>query len=293
MARRVRDTINGTLRPNDPRRFLVEAMLGAMSADGKVHDEELKVMHRHIDEHELFSGLSEANQKVLLDLARDAVLFAGNSVARIPAIAAGLPGRLYRITAVSLACEIVVADTAIEATERNYLDTLRRALRIIPQEFEEIFAAAREHRSSRDLDARLLRIRELVPHAVEIVALRSLTLANLTPEHRRHTADLLGSFHDLALRQEELDKLVDAAFGRMHFSLDVETVLRRVAERVPDPIDRYWLTVYVMCTDIHAAPHWRAHEYYACLLRAFEISADDIDRAARDAAALTAALARA
>lgn len=51
MARRVRDTINGTLRPNDPRRFLVEAMLGAMSADGKVHDEELKVMRPQASVH--------------------------------------------------------------------------------------------------------------------------------------------------------------------------------------------------------------------------------------------------
>jgi uncharacterized tellurite resistance protein B-like protein len=288
MARRVRDTFTGTLRPNDPRRFLVEAMLGAMSADGKIHDEELKVMHRHIDEHEIFGGLSEANQKILLDLARDAVLFAGNSLGRIPAIANGLPGRLYRITAVSLACEIVVADTAIESTERTYLDTLRRALRITPQEYEEIFAAAREHRSSRDLDARLGAIRDLVPRAVDLVALRSLHLANLAPPHRKEMSELLGSLPDIALRQEELDKLVEEAYGRMHFSMSVEDMISRVADRVPDPIDRYWLTVYVMCTDPAAAPHWRQNPYFGWLQQAFDIHPDDIDRAARDAAAIMA-----
>ena len=263
-------------------------MLGAMSSDGKIHEEELKVMHRHLDEHELFNGLSEANQKVLLDLARDAVLFAGNSVARIPAIAVGLPSRLYRITAVSLACEIVVADTAIESTERTYLDTLRRALRITPQEFEEIFTAARERRSSKDLDARLAAIRDLVPRAVELVALRSLHLANLTPAHRKEMSELLGSLHDIALRQEELDKLVEAAYGRMHFSMNVEESIHRVADRVPDPIDRYWLTVYLMCIDPAAAPYWRQNQYFHWVAQAFEISADDVDRAARDAAAIIA-----
>ena len=67
MTRRARDTFTGQLRPNDPRRFLVEAMLGAMGADGKIREEELAAMQRHLEEHEMFAGLNEQHHTVLLE----------------------------------------------------------------------------------------------------------------------------------------------------------------------------------------------------------------------------------
>src|SRR3954471_24119652 len=146
MTRGARDTFTGTLKPSDPRRFLVEAMLGAMAADGKIQEGELATMQRHLEQHEMFSGLPERHQAVLLELARDAISFAHDPLARIPAIARGLPSRLHKLTALSMACEIVVADTFVDRSEVIYLKTLRRALRIAGPEFEEIFRAAHEKR---------------------------------------------------------------------------------------------------------------------------------------------------
>jgi hypothetical protein len=36
MDRSISDLLGGSLRPNDARRFLIEAMVGAMRADGNV-----------------------------------------------------------------------------------------------------------------------------------------------------------------------------------------------------------------------------------------------------------------
>ncbi len=283
--RRARDTINGTLRPNDPRRFLVETMLGAMAADGNVDDRELAVMNRHLEEHEMFGGLSEKNQAVLLEVARDALKFAGNAVARIPAIANGLPGRLHRVTALAMACEIVVADDVIDDTERDYLEKLRLALRIAPHEFEAIFAAAREHRSTRDLDARMAHFRELVPTVVDLYALRSLNLLKLSPGHRTQVRDLLVALPDMALRDHELEGLVDEAYNRMHVDLDGHVALGKLADKVRDPIDRYWIVVYLMCAEERATlPQWRVNGFLVALQHAFGLADAYLDLAATDAA---------
>src|SRR6476659_2639724 len=137
MTRRARDSFIGTLKPNDPRRFLVEEMLGAMGADGKIHEAELASMQRHLEEHEMFSGLSDRHHAVLLQIARDSIAFASSPVARIPGIAKGLPSRLHKLTALAMACEVVVADTEIDPAEEAYLEALRLALRISVHEFAE------------------------------------------------------------------------------------------------------------------------------------------------------------
>ena len=54
MQRSVKEFLGGGLRPNDPRRFLVEAMVGAMTADGHADPRELQMMQKIIAEHELF-----------------------------------------------------------------------------------------------------------------------------------------------------------------------------------------------------------------------------------------------
>src|SRR5262245_36199578 len=99
MEKRARDVMGGGLRPNDPRRFLIEAMIGAMHADGAVDQRELAVLHRHLGEHDLFAGLPEAAAKTLVELATDAVRFAASPTARVSAIAKGLPSRIHRLAA--------------------------------------------------------------------------------------------------------------------------------------------------------------------------------------------------
>lgn len=285
MSRRARETFVGPLRTNDPRRFLVEAMLGAMASDGDVDDRELAVMHRHLDEHEMFSGLSERNQTTLLQVARDALKFAGNAAARIPAIATGLPGRLHRVTALAMSCEIVVADTTIHDAERSYLEALRLALRIAPNEYADIFTAARERRSAADLDARMARFRELVPSVVELYALRSLMLLKLAPEHRAQVLALLAALPDMALRDDELATLVDQAYRRMHVDLDIWAAMLKIGEKVQGWIDRYWVVVYLMCAEPQPT-HWRSNQFLVWLQRAFVFGDSYLDLAATDAALL-------
>lgn len=293
MTKRARETFSGPLRTNDPRRFLVEAMLGAMASDGAVDDRELAVMHRHLEEHEMFSGLSERNQAVLLQLAREALTFAGSAMARIPAIAIGLPGRLHRVTALAMSCEIVVADDVIDDAERSYLEALRLALRIAPHELTEIFTAAQEHRSARDLDSRMARLRELVPSVVELFALRSLTLLKLTPDHRAQVRTLLCALPDMALREDELAGLVEQAYGRMHVDLDVEAALAKIAQKVQDRIDRYWIVVYVMCAEPPGSPaHWRTNHFITWLQRVFGLGDGYLELAAADAAGFPSHLPR-
>ncbi|HUS28346.1 MAG TPA: TerB family tellurite resistance protein [Kofleriaceae bacterium] len=290
MTRRARDTFTGTLRPNDPRRFLVEAMLGAMGADGKIHEAELASMQRHLEEHEMFSGLSDRNHAVLLQIARDSISFAKDPVARIPAIAKGLPSRLHKLTALAMACEVVVADAVIDPAEELYLETLRGALRIAAPDFAEMFRAAREQRSVRDLDARVAHLRELVPLIVELFALQSLSLGVLTPAHRGQILELLTALPDLALRDHELATLVERAYARMHFSMDLEVELQKVATAMPNPIDRYWAIIYLMCADTQRAPHWRSSPFLPLLQRHFALREEYFDLAATDAAGFASIL---
>jgi uncharacterized tellurite resistance protein B-like protein len=292
MTRRARDTFTGVLRPNDPRRFLVEAMLGAMGADGKIHEAEVASLQRHLEEHEIFSGLTERHHAVLLEIARDAISFASSPLARIPAIAKGLPSRLHKLTALSMACEVVVADTFVEQSEVRYLKALHIALRIAADEFEEMFLAAREQRSARDLDARVAHLREIVPSIVELFALRSLAVGTLTPAHRAEIATLLAVFPDLELRDRELATLVEKVYARMHFSMDLEASLGKIADSIASLGDRYWATVYVMCADTKGAALWRSSSFLTLVQRAFRLRSADLDLAANDAAGFASILPR-
>ncbi len=293
MDKRARDVIAGALRPNDPRRFLVEAMIGAMSADGKLDEREQLVMNRHLDEHEMFSGLSAANQKLLLELANDAINFAGGSIARVPALAKGLPARLHRITAMTMACEIVVADADVAASELAYLENLRLALRIAPYEAQEMFAAARERRGLRYLDDRLLRLRGLVPVVVEVFTLRALTLGKIADDHRFELRDFLVAIPDMALRDHEIEGLLYQSFKKTRAGIGVEAELAQMAASLPDPVDRYWMVVYTMCAEQPTnLVRWRFIPFLALVQRAFQIGDADMELAATDAAGFPAQLPR-
>src|SRR5688500_14427536 len=108
MDRSVKDLLGGGLRPNDPRRFLIEAMIGAMSADGVVDPRETAVLERQLAQHPLFQGLGAGPARTLIDLSNDAIRFAGTAVARAPAIAKGLPARMHRLAAYGMAAEVAI-----------------------------------------------------------------------------------------------------------------------------------------------------------------------------------------
>src|SRR5512139_3978548 len=143
MDRSVKDLLGGGLKPNDPRRFLIEAMIGSMNADGVVDPREMAVLERHIATHALFQGLTPAAARTLIDLSNDAIKFAGKAISRAPAIAKGLPARIHRLAAYGMAAEVAVADEVLHEGELTFLEALRIALRIAPMEAEQIVASAR------------------------------------------------------------------------------------------------------------------------------------------------------
>src|SRR5678816_4139188 len=97
---------SGRVSVEDPRRFVVEAMLGAMEADGEVTQEEVETLESNLANHSLFEGLSAEELSRTVDLAADAIREAGGGKARLEAIAKGLPSRHQRLAAYAMACEI-------------------------------------------------------------------------------------------------------------------------------------------------------------------------------------------
>jgi uncharacterized tellurite resistance protein B-like protein len=284
MEKRARDVIAGALRPNDPRRFLVEAMIGAMNADRVIHPSEQEMIRRRMGEHAMFAGLSPQNANLLLELATDAVNFAGGANGRIAAIAKGLPARLHRFTAMAMACEIVVADQDIHEHEIAYLDNLRIALRIAPYEAQEVFNAAKEGRAIQYIEDRVLRLRSLVPVVIDVFTLRAITLGRLDDEHRFEVRDFLVSIPDLSLREHEIEGLLFQAFRRQRQG-SIESELMAIAQSLPDPVDRYWMVVYAMCAEPpDTLARWRFIPFLAIIQRAFQIVDADMELAVADAA---------
>src|SRR6185503_14966115 len=142
MDRSVKGLLGGGLKPNDPRRFLIEAMVGSMSADGHIDPSEVRVMEARISTHPLFEGMGLPAARTLIEMSTDAIRFAGGAVGRTPAIAKGLPARIHRLAAYGMASEIAAADQQIVDGELAFLEALRIALRISPLEAERIVRAA-------------------------------------------------------------------------------------------------------------------------------------------------------
>jgi len=286
--------MGGALRPNDPRRFLIEAMIGAMNADGAVDEREMAVLDKHITEHDLFQGVAPAAAKTLIDLATDAIRFAGNSASRIPAIAKGLPSRIHRITAYAMAVEVVKADLDITHSELAFLEQLRQAVRVAPHEAQEVFAALHEGRLGAHLDDRVLRIKSLIPSAVEMFVLRAHTLGKATDEHRFQIRDFMLSIADLALTLDDIEGQLFRAFRKQRpagFNVMVE--LQALAATMPDIVDRWWMVVYVLAAEPPGkVTSWRVIPFVGLLQHAFGLADHDMDLAAGDAQIFPANLPR-
>lgn len=294
MDRSVKDLLGGGLKPNDPRRFLIEAMIGAMNADGVVDAREMAVLERHIQTHDLFHGLPATAARTLIDLSNDAIKFAGGAAGRAPAIAKGLPARIHRLAAYGMAAEVAVADTVLHEGELAFLEALRIALRIAPLESEQIIAAARSGHVSYLLDDRYLRIRGLIPVACEVFALRAYARGNANDEQRFRIRDFFAVMPDLALSKDELDAELYRAFRRPRApDAQVFGELARVAGGLPDPVDRYWMVVYTLVAEMPATvPSWRVIPFIGVMQAAFQITDTDMELAVVDALTFPAAMPR-
>jgi uncharacterized tellurite resistance protein B-like protein len=290
----VKELLGGGLKPNDPRRFLIEAMVGAMSADGIVDQREQAMMQKIVAEHPLFQGLGATAARTLVDLSTDAIRFAGTAAGRAPAIAKGLPARVHRLAAFGMASEVAAADQQVVAGELHFLEALRIALRISPLEAEGILHAARTGQLTAFLDDRYLRVKSMVSVAAEVFALRALARAMATDEHRFKVRDFFAAIPDLALARDDLDSELYRAFRRPRApDAQVFSELSRVAQALPDPVDRYWMVVYTLVAEPPATvPSWRVIPFVGVMQAAFHITDTDMELAVVDALTFPASLVR-
>lgn len=294
MERSVKDLLGGGLKPNDARRFLIEAMMGAMTADGVADPREQDMIQRQIANHPLFAGLGTTAARTLIEMSTDAIKFAGSAVARAPAIAKGLPARIHRLAAYGMAAEVAAADDQIVEGELHFLEALRIASRISPTEAEHILAAARRGQLAAYLDDRYLRVKSMVSVAAEVFALRALALAKANDDHRHRVRDFFAAIPDLAIGRDELEAELYRAFRRPRApDAQVYGELSRVAMSLPDPVDRYWQVVYTLVAEQPSAvPSWRVIPFIGVMQAAFQIVDTDMELAVVDALTFPATLPR-
>lgn len=294
MERNVKNLLGGSLRPNDPRRFLIEAMIGAAHSDGSVDPREIAVLEHQVANHPLFQGLGAAASRTLVELSTDAIRFAGSALGRAPAIAKGLPARIHRLAAYGMAAEVAAADDVMHQGEISFLEGLRIALRISPLESGQIINAARSHQLADYLNDRFLRVKNLIPVAAEVFALRALARGMANDEQRFKIRDFFWAIPDLQLTTDELDAELYRAFRRPRApDAQVFSELARVAQSLPDPVDRYWMVVYTLVAELPATvASWRVIPFLGVMQAAFQITDTDMELAAVDALTFPAAMPR-
>ena len=292
--RTVKDLLGGGLRPNDPRRYLIESMLCATSSDGVIDARETAVLERQIAQHPLFQGLGQAAARTLVELSNDAIKFAGSAIGRAPSIARGLPARIHRLAAYSMAAEIAVADNHLDQGEISFLEALRIALRISPFESNQMLDAARAGWVAGYLDDRYLRIKGLIGVACEVFALRALARGLATDEQRFKVRDFFAAIPDLALSKDELDAELYRAFRRPRApDAQVFSELSTLAQGLRDPVDRYWMVVYTLVAELPATvPSWRVIPFIGVMQSAMQITDTDMELASVDALTFPPALPR-
>lgn len=294
MDRSVKGLLGGGLRPNDPRRFLIEAMIGAMNADGVVDARETATVERQIATHALFQGIGATAARTLIDLSHDAIRFAGSAINRAPAIAKGLPARIHRLAAFGMAAEVAAADQQIVDGELAFLEALRIALRISPLESEKLIDHARIGDLGEYLEDRYHRIKNLIPLACEVFALRALGRGMANDDERFRIRDFFLAIPDLAMQPDDLDAELFRAFRRPRApDAQVFGELTRVASTLPDLVDRYWILVYTLVAELPATvPSWRVIPFTGVMQQSFQINDTDMELAVVDALTFPAAMPR-
>jgi len=242
----LRKMFSGEITTEDPRRFIIEAMLGAMEADGDVTEEEMNVLEHNLEEHELFNGLTSAERSRLVDLAADAIREGGGGRKRAEAIAKGLPSRGHRLTAYAMACQVCVSDADLPEAEINYLDDLQRALGVSDEEARDLFESARAKSGLKTVEEKASAMREMMPWFVECMALMAAADGEVHEDEMAGVRAVLRNIPDMAvLSRDELDAAISRSFDRIR-GKEVNDELEKIADHISGQTDRYWTTVYMM-----------------------------------------------
>jgi uncharacterized tellurite resistance protein B-like protein len=281
----LRKMFSGKVHTDDPRRFVVEAMLGAMEADGDVTEEEVATLEGNLAHHSLFEGLSGEEITRLVDLAADAVRTAGGGKQRLADIAKGLPSRNQRLAAYSMACEICVSDKQLAETEIEYLDRLQTAFALGDDEAKDVFEAARRHSGLMTLEEKSERVREMLPMFVRCMALMAAADDEIHHEERLGMRAVLGNIPDLqVLTGDEIDEAIDVALDRVA-GKEMATELATIAAAIAAPSDRYWTAVYSMIIALADGKNdWREVKFLETMKSTFGLSDAQMDVAMKTAA---------
>jgi uncharacterized tellurite resistance protein B-like protein len=276
----LRKMFSGDLKKDDPRRFLVEAMLGAMEADGEVSDEEMDVLSRNLSQHELFKGLTGDATSRLVDIAADAIREAGGGQKRAVAIAKGLPSRSHRLTAYALACEVCVSDDTLPEGEIRYLETLQQELGVSDDEAREIFEGVRQRSGLMTLEEKTDKMRQLMPRFVDCMALMAAADGEVHDSEMVGVRAVLRNIPDMAvLSENELDDAIQAAFGRIR-QRTPDAELETIASAIANPADRYWTMVYMMIVALtDGKTDWREVGFLHTAQKLFTLSDAQMDHA--------------
>lgn len=280
----LRKMFSGKVTTEDPRRYLAEAMLGAMGADGDVSDEEMATFESNLANHPLFAGLSGEELSRLTDLAADAIGEAGGGKARLAAIAKGLPSRTQRLAAYAMSAEICVADRELAESEIAFLDDMQKAFALDDLEAKDAFESARKHSGLLTLEEKSDKVRTLMPAFVRCMALMASADEEVHHEERLAMRSVLRAIPDMGvLTHPELDEAIDVAFERIS-GKSSKAELEAVAEEVASQSDRYWVTVYVMIIALaDGKQDWREVEFLANLKSTFKLSDTQMDAAMQTA----------
>lgn len=289
MTHLIRRIYGGGLKPNDPRRLLVEAMVAAMRADGTVDPRELQVLEDNISEHDLFDGLDHEAAKVLIEMANESIDLAGASVKRVDAIARGLPSRSHRLAAYAVACEICLADAQVAPAEQEYLDALRGALLLDDEEARRLEEAARGRLGMTMVEGMTREIAALVPRFVDCMCLMAAADGVVRPEERQAIRDVLRGIGDMAtVGDEQLEALIEQSFARIGDGSVIPHIEAMPGE-IRGSANRYWATVYVMV--IALVEGWnsvRQVRVISAFKEAFGMTSDQMSRAMENARLFTA-----
>ena len=276
----LRKMFSGDITTDDPRRFIIEAMLGAMEADGDVTEEEMNVLEQNLEEHELFTGLTSAERSRLVDLAADAIREGGGGRKRAEAIAKGLPSRGHRLTAYVMACQVCVSDADLPEAEINYLDDLQRALGVSDEEAREVFESVRVKSGLKTVEEKASAMREMMPWFVECMALMAAADGEVHEDELTGVRAVLRNIPDMAvLSRDELDEAITRSFDRIR-GKEVNDELEKIAAHITAQPDRYWTTVYMMIiARADGRTDWREVRCLQLAKKNFELSDAQMDQA--------------
>jgi tellurite resistance protein len=269
----------GGLRPSDPRRFLIEAMVCGMWADGKVEKSELDILERNLQDHELFSGLSRVTTTELIEMANESIDFAGGPMERVDAIARGLAARTHRMAAYAVACEICFADGET-SEERIYLEKLRKALLLEDDEATSLKEAARRGKGMVEVEDRTRAMRQLMPRFIEAMAIMAMADGVVTEDERTVMIGVLRTVGDMAvLSDDEIADAVDRSFSKIN-EKEIDREVGELSRNLRSRSDRYWAVVYMMVIAIaDGFQNWH-HVWILPLVKdAFGFSDGDMDKA--------------